>query len=185
MRLHQITSVNLKCYRKKGLIQEAVKPLQFKTDCYTHTFAGMPVCHAAIFLVQNWIFIWLGHWFFCHIVILDFLTVLIPHHQTHLSVSHHPWGHDSHRPPSPCIYFPPGCHWGYYLKHRESIRDRWLLLWPGCTYPRSLATLTGSDSVAKWPPLVALPVPTLLCRKEGCGLLSSGTTHSVFSPELS
>lgn len=45
-------------------------------------------------------------------------------------------------------------------------------------------SLTGSESLAKWPPPVGLPVPMLpLRRKEGCGLLSSGAAHSLSPPQ--
>lgn len=54
---------------------------------------------------------------------------------------------------------------------------------PDVLIPRCLVTLTGSDSLAKWPPLVALPVPVLPLRKEGCGLLSSGASLSLSCPQ--
>lgn len=55
---------------------------------------------------------------------------------------------------------------------------------PDVLIPWSLVTLTGSETLAKWPPLVALPVPMLPRRKEGCGLLSSGAAHSLSPPQL-
>lgn len=92
---------------------------------------------------------------FCHK--LRLLPVFLPHLQPLLSTSDsglqlvkgsyrkmppHPSGLDSLLilcpSPSPCIYFPPGCHWGQHQEgggwtHRQS--HRWLFLRPGCTYP--------------------------------------------------
>lgn len=80
---------------------------------------------------------------------------------------------------------PPGCHRGAMrrLTAEEGPSHRWLLLRPGCTYlPNLRGRSTGSPAPAKWPPLVALPVPALPHREEGCGLLSSGAAHLLSPP---
>lgn len=68
---------------------------------------------------------------------------------------------------------PPGCHGGQH----QAVGDTHTggsFCNPDVLIPWSPATLTGSKLPAKWPPLVALPVPMLPHRKEGCGLLSTG-----------
>lgn len=83
---------------------------------------------------------------------------------------------------------PPGCHWGQHREAGEgpiteednhtggSSCDLDALI------TRSPGRPTGSQSPAKWPPLVALPVPTLPHREEGCGLLSSGAARLLSPP---